>query len=67
MQKMEKKSEEKKLYILFIKVKKVKKGKKTTVKKVKTRISRLYDKDQEVIQQESGGYTTRIGRLSFPT
>ena len=27
------------------------------------RIRRLYNKDQEVIQQESGGYTTRIRRL----
>ena len=27
------------------------------------RIRRLYNKDQEVIQQGSGGYTTRIRRL----
>jgi hypothetical protein len=29
----------------------------------KKRIRRLYKKDQEVIQQGSGGYTTRIRRL----
>ena len=28
-----------------------------------TRIRRLYNKDQEVIQHRSGGYTTRIKRL----
>ena len=28
-----------------------------------TRMRRLYDKDQEVIRQGSGGYTTMIGRL----
>ena len=31
------------------------------------RIRRLYNKDQEVIPQGSGGYTTRIRRLCFPT
>ena len=44
------------------------KGFKITAKKVCfwanfARIRRLYNKDQEVIQQGSGGYTTRIRRL----